>query len=75
MDLYFGCRRAKHDNLYSDERTQAEANGALTAAYTAISRDADVPKVHTRIKLKKLCIDSFDYITYNHEYKPIISTC
>ena len=59
MDLYFGCRRAKHDNLYVDERTQAVANGALTADYTATSRDADVPKVHTSIKLNKQYMPSF----------------
>ncbi|XP_050408838.1 nitric oxide synthase, brain [Patella vulgata] len=52
MELYFGCRNSKIDNIYSDELTQMKAEKVLNNFYVALSREPDVPKTYVQDDLK-----------------------
>jgi nitric-oxide synthase len=46
MFLYFGCRSSKQDDIYREETAVAEKDKSLTKVRTALSREADQPKVN-----------------------------
>lgn len=45
MLLFFGCRNSTQDYIYKDEMAEAKNEGALTAVWTALSREPGQPKV------------------------------
>ena len=45
MTIVFGCRRSNEDNIYKNEKIQAQKDGALKTVLTAFSREPNVPKV------------------------------
>ena len=43
--MFFGCRSQAQDHIYREEMAKAKETGALTAVWTALSRDPQEPKV------------------------------
>lgn len=59
LDIYFGCREMRRDNLYAEERALAKAEGIISSNNTAFSREANIPKVRVFcLQIKMLIIFS-----------------
>nr|XP_015212637.1 PREDICTED: nitric oxide synthase, endothelial-like [Lepisosteus oculatus] len=53
MVLLFGCRQAEFDHIYKEEMEDAQRRGALSAVYTAYSREKHIPKTYVQDILKQ----------------------
>jgi sulfite reductase (NADPH) flavoprotein alpha-component len=69
MTLFFGCRHAKHENLYADESLTWLSENRLTKRFVAYSRDTESHYVQDLIVLNS------DYVLHEIELGAVIMVC
>ncbi|XP_066546931.1 nitric oxide synthase 3 isoform X2 [Amia ocellicauda] len=56
--LVFGCRQAEFDHIYKEEVEDAQRRGAISAVYTAYSREQSIPKTYVQDLLRQQLVDT-----------------
>ncbi|CAH1801570.1 unnamed protein product [Owenia fusiformis] len=66
IDLYFGCRNSKMDDIYRHETMPLQADGYLSHVYTAFSREPGQSKEYVQTVLSKNSKNVYRQIVVEH---------